>query len=66
MEATKEIWVNWITQVRIDKIRMTEVKDTLKRMEMGQAAGPNEIPIKVWNCLVVWVYAGWQNFSIRS
>ncbi|KAK9127965.1 hypothetical protein Syun_016762 [Stephania yunnanensis] len=32
-------------------IRIVEVKEALKRMKIGKACGPDEIPIKVWKCL---------------
>ena len=34
----------------VRRIRMTEVKGALRRMKMGKAVGPNEIPIEVWKC----------------
>ncbi|KAK9133541.1 hypothetical protein Scep_013069 [Stephania cephalantha] len=32
-------------------IRIVEVKEALKRMKIGKACGPDEIPIEVWKCL---------------
>ena len=34
----------------VRRIRMTEVKDALRRMKMGKALGPDEIPNEVWKC----------------
>ena len=46
---------------------MTEVKDALRRMKMGKALGPDEIPNEVWKCFGE-VGVCWLNFffSIRS
>ena len=33
------------------KIRISEVKDALKKMKSGRAVGPDGIPIEVWKCL---------------
>jgi hypothetical protein len=33
------------------RIQESEVKDTLKRMKVGKAMGPNGIPIEVWRTL---------------
>ena len=35
----------------VRRIRMIEVKGALRRMKMGKAVGPNEIPIEVSKCL---------------
>ncbi|KAK9135506.1 hypothetical protein Syun_014836 [Stephania yunnanensis] len=32
-------------------IRIVEVKEALKKMKIGKACGPDEIPIEVWKCL---------------
>ncbi|KAK9135564.1 hypothetical protein Syun_014894 [Stephania yunnanensis] len=46
-------------------IRIVEVKEALKRMKIGKACGPDEIPIEVWKCLgeirLTWL----TNFSIK-
>ena len=35
----------------VRRIRMTEVKDALRIMNVVKAVGLDEIPIKVWKCL---------------
>jgi hypothetical protein len=35
----------------VHRIQESEVKDTLKRMKVGKAMGPNGIPIEVWRTL---------------
>ena len=56
-EAIKKIWVNWVTQLRIEiigflflfiylfiyRICMTKVKDVLRMMKIKKAVGPDEI-----------------------
>ncbi|KAK9087668.1 hypothetical protein Syun_030062 [Stephania yunnanensis] len=36
----------------MQNIRIVEVKEALKRMKIGKACGPDEIPIEVWKLLV--------------
>jgi hypothetical protein len=33
-----------------EKKRMSEVKDTLRKIKRGKIVGSDEIPIKVWKC----------------
>ncbi|XP_058010139.1 uncharacterized protein LOC131183380 [Hevea brasiliensis] len=42
------------------KIRSLEVKEALKRMKVGKACGPDEIPIEVWKCGSVWEIWEWH------
>lgn len=50
LEAIKKIWVNWVTQLRIEiigfflgRICMTKVKDVLRMIKIRKAMGPDEI-----------------------
>jgi hypothetical protein len=42
-----------------------EVREALKRMKVGKAVGPDDIPIKVWRCLgdlaIVWLTKMFNN-----
>jgi hypothetical protein len=42
-----------------------EVREALKRMKVGKAMGPDDIPIKVWRCLgdlaIVWLTKMFNN-----
>jgi hypothetical protein len=57
MEAILKIGANWVIQLKIEicmfvwKVKMTKVKDALRRMKMRKFVGSNEIPIEVWKCL---------------
>ena len=31
-----------------------EVKNALRRMKKGKAAGPDELPVEVWKCMERW------------
>lgn len=42
--------VNSVEQV-VQKISTYEVRMALKRMKVGKAVGPDEIPVEVWKCL---------------
>ena len=35
----------------VRRIQVQEVREALKRMKVGKAMGPDDIPIKVWRCL---------------
>ena len=41
----------------VRRIRMTKVKDKLRRMKTGKAVGPNKFPWKFKSAWVTWVYA---------
>ncbi|KAK3523668.1 hypothetical protein QTP70_007843 [Hemibagrus guttatus] len=42
--------VNSVEQ-KVDKIRKDEVRKALKRIKIGKAVGPDDIPVEVWKCL---------------
>jgi hypothetical protein len=43
----------------VRRIQESEVKEALKKMKIGKALGPDDIPIEVWRCLgdiaIVWL-----------
>ena len=35
----------------VQRIRMIEIKNALKKMNMGKVVGPDGISIEIWKCL---------------